>query len=176
MDLGAYEQIDELREIVKANGIEVPRLRGYRAMWNESPISEDEIDKGAKSIYDSTFNLYHHKQGDLGGCVKEANRKGKLRFYDTRQAKGRARRATKRYRKQMSVFNRYVGREDVMMIHTRVGGYNWHCGDYGAFWIAKKPWFIEKADDGFDMTYCDIYVKVDRNKTIGQEKDKNGQI
>ena len=25
-----------------------------------------------------------------------------------------------------------------------------------------KPWFIEKVDDYFDSTYCDIYVRISR--------------
>ena len=170
MDLGAYAQIEDLGKIAEANGIEIPRLRGYRAMWNEFPISEDEIDKGAKSIYDNTFHLYYHKQGDLGGCVRETNRRGKLRFYDPRQAKGRARRATKRYRKQMAKFNEYCGRDDVMMIHARIGGCNWQY--FGGFWLTRKPWFLEKIDDGFDYTYCDIYAKVDLNAKIKGENDE----
>ena len=35
MDLGAYAQIDDLSEIARRNGIEVPRLRGYRLMKDE---------------------------------------------------------------------------------------------------------------------------------------------
>ena len=37
MDLYAYTQIDELEEIMKANDIEVPRLRGLRLMSKETP-------------------------------------------------------------------------------------------------------------------------------------------
>ena len=43
MDLGAYAQIEELDELVKANGIEVARCRGYRLMKDEKPISENEL-------------------------------------------------------------------------------------------------------------------------------------
>lgn len=32
MDLFAYTQIEDLEEIAKENGIECPRLRGYRLM------------------------------------------------------------------------------------------------------------------------------------------------
>ena len=39
MDLGAYTQIEELENIAKDNGIEVPRLRGYRLMKEESKIT-----------------------------------------------------------------------------------------------------------------------------------------
>ena len=37
MDLYAYTQIDELEELMKANDIEVPRLRGVRLMSQEKP-------------------------------------------------------------------------------------------------------------------------------------------
>ena len=45
MDLGAYENIEELSAIAKENGIEIPRLRGYRLMKNEKPFPQDRIDK-----------------------------------------------------------------------------------------------------------------------------------
>lgn len=41
MDLFAYAQIDILEEIAKENNIEVPRLRGYRLMAREEPITEE---------------------------------------------------------------------------------------------------------------------------------------
>jgi hypothetical protein len=43
MDLGAYMNIEELDEIAKDNGIEIPRVRGYRLMINEKPLSKEEI-------------------------------------------------------------------------------------------------------------------------------------
>lgn len=48
MDLAAYMQIGELEEIAKRNGIEVPRLRGYRLMKEEKPIPQAEIDRMKK--------------------------------------------------------------------------------------------------------------------------------
>ena len=39
MDLGAYAQIGDLTKIAEENGIEVPRLRGYRLMSEETPIN-----------------------------------------------------------------------------------------------------------------------------------------
>ena len=35
MDLYAYLQIEDYDALAKANGIEIPRLRGYRWMENE---------------------------------------------------------------------------------------------------------------------------------------------
>ena len=43
MDLFAYAQIDDLAKIAKDNGIEIPRLRGYRLMKDEEPVSQEEI-------------------------------------------------------------------------------------------------------------------------------------
>lgn len=48
MDLGAYANIENLEEIVAKNGIEVPRLRGYRLMSKEEPISDEDIKQRKK--------------------------------------------------------------------------------------------------------------------------------
>ena len=64
----------------------------------------------------------------------------------------------RRILKQFEIFNKYVGRDDVLYIHARIGGGNW---DYfGGPELAKQPWFIEKVDDSFDSTYCDIYASI----------------
>ena len=34
--------------------------------------------------------------------------------------------------------------------------------------ISKQPWFIEKVDDPYDDTYCDIYARI---KPVSKEKD-----
>jgi hypothetical protein len=49
------------------------------------------------------------------------------------------------------------------MIHARIGGNNWEYYD-GDETVATKPWFLEKVDDEFDSTYCDIYVRFDEGK------------
>ena len=149
MDLGAYVQIEDLGKIAEANGIEVPRLRGYRLMANERPATEEEIEKSCKCVYDEIYRL--HKNGHF-------TRHGYRCRYDNRVPRRDARRSAKRTRKQMETYNKYCGRSDVMMIHARIGGGNWQY--YGGFWLEKEPWFIEKVDDGFDPTYCDIYAKI----------------
>ena len=45
MDLGAYVQIESLEEVAKANGIDVARLRGYRLMKYEKPVTKEELEK-----------------------------------------------------------------------------------------------------------------------------------
>lgn len=59
---------------------------------------------------------------------------------------------------QYNVFNKYCGRKDVLYIHARLGGENWKY--YGGPELEKQPWFIEKVDDAFDSTYCDIYARI----------------
>lgn len=65
----------------------------------------------------------------------------------------------KRIQAAMEAFNRYAGREDVLYVHARIGGGNWEY--YGGPEVAKHPAFLEKVDDWFDRTYCDIYLKVE---------------
>ena len=147
MDLYATAQKDRLASMIE--GIEIPRLRGLRYMAEETPATEVEMEKACKEIYHTIFRLHHkygHDDRNFHFC------------YDKRVPRRDARRSAKRARKQMETFNKYCGRTDVMMVHARIGGGNWK--EYGGFWLDKKPWFIEKVDDGFDPTYCDIYVKV----------------
>ena len=44
------------------------------------------------------------------------------------------------------------------MIHARIGGPNWEY--YGGPLLKLEPWFLERVDDGFDNTYCDIYARI----------------
>lgn len=46
MDLYAYAQMEDYVELAKANGIEVPRLRGYRLMEDEERLSEKDVEAG----------------------------------------------------------------------------------------------------------------------------------
>lgn len=48
MDIAAYMQIGDLSEVAKRNGIEIPRLRGYRLMKDEEPIPQSGIDRMKK--------------------------------------------------------------------------------------------------------------------------------
>lgn len=48
-----------------------------------------------------------------------------------------------------------------MYVHARIGGNNWVYFDGQQ--VAEHPAFIERVDDWFDSTYCDIYIKVDES-------------
>ena len=188
MDLGAYSNIDDLQHIMKENGIEVQRLRGLRLMKDEKPFSQEDIDKAAKCIgleYCESACRGYFEWGDFVGCLysdgtnkmvekyfihskdeygawgisdvnwKNIHGKKRKRFkYELKQAK-------KRVEKNYGVFNKYCGRKDVLYIHTRLGGLNWTSSFYNCQnTIANQPWFLEKIDDPFDCTYCDIYAKI----------------
>ena len=60
---------------------------------------------------------------------------------------------------QFEAFNKSAGRSDVLYIHARIGGRNWET--YGGKDLEKQPWFLEKVNDHFDGTYCDIYAKIE---------------
>ena len=51
MDLGAYANIENLSAIASANGIDVPRLRGYRLMVKEEPITKKELEEEIGRTY-----------------------------------------------------------------------------------------------------------------------------
>lgn len=58
-----------------------------------------------------------------------------------------------RHKRQMTLWNRYVGRDDVLYIHSR-------CGE-GWRKYRDKEWFIDGCLDAFDPTYCDIYARIE---------------
>ena len=63
-------------------------------------------------------------------------------------------------RTSLEIFNKYVGRKDVICVHARIGGDNWNY--FGGYKLKKEPWFLEKVDDYWNESYCDIYVKIDK--------------
>ncbi len=150
MDLGAYVQIDDISELAKANGIEVQRLRGYRLMVEEEPLTQEEILKSAEDNSRVIKRLHRFKPG--------RHQRSSWWDDDPRQVRGQAKKAYKRTVRQLQTYNKYCGRNDVLMIHARIGGPNWE--DFGGPLLKLEPWFLEKADDGFDNTYCDIYARI----------------
>ena len=186
MDLYGYSQIEneEIKRIVKANGIEVPRLRGYRLMKIENPVKKDSIEE---NINCAAVNIAEWlcrtepiwNANDLGRLLSiETDRK--CQYYLTKDdpkaydysgirwdrihgkkrkiLKFEIKKAKKKILDEFNTWNKYVGRDDVLYIHARIGGNNWKF--YGGPELARKPWFIEKVDDSFDSTYCDIYAKI----------------
>lgn len=141
MDLGAFAQIEDLEKLAEANGIYVPRLRGYRLMSCSEPYTEDEIQKIIKDVKDNERRHY--------ASLSE------LHYI------------TYKVRRQCETWNKYVGREDVLYIHSRMGGKSYSY-DYDSetdtfrkrFVLSEQPWFLDHVRDAYDCTYCDIYAKI----------------
>lgn len=187
MDLYAYAQIDALDELVKKNGISVPRLRGYRLMKDEKPITAEDFKKIRHDIeLDVMAELCQSRWGRISGywitdytrakCAyhiknyeckymsenEEGYKEPEIRWDRLKGKKKRifithVKNELRGFKKQYEVWNKYCGRDDVLYIHARIGGGNW---SYYYDQVVDKPWFIEKVDDGYDRTYCDIYAKL----------------
>lgn len=179
-------QIDALDEIAKKNGIEVPRLRGYRLMKVEKPVTKEEIEQikksatvekvkelieqppfwcGSPTWYDCRKKLTAKRAYYL---TSEIDEEGKQCFTGIRwdRIHGKKRKVLKfaikkaknRIQKQFDVWNKYAELDGILYIHARIGCEYWlYYGDE----VSEKPWFLEKVDDWWDCTYCDIYAKVE---------------
>lgn len=183
MDLGAYVQIESLGKIAKENGIVVPRLRGYRLMKNEEPFDIRKIDKKEITL-ECTEKLCCNKpfwnpDADLVNfdcltdylcdyyMVKDKEDDGYQKYTEVRwdRIHGWKRRVLKTYihneymrqRRQWELWNKYAGKDDILYIHARIGGGNW---SYYGKEVVGQPWFLERVDDAYDSTYCDIYAKI----------------
>ena len=182
MDLGAYVNIgdEEIEQIVKANNIDVPRLRGYRLMESEEVVDLKEIWDEQNDVdcveclcescpfwntksyvsewswwtdYLKRYFLYRDKDGN------RHIRWDRIHGWKRKVLKTFIHNEKNRYLKQNKIWNKYVGRKDILYIHARIGGGNWRSYYQD---VVNQPWFIEKVDDAFDSTYCDIYAKIER--------------
>lgn len=181
MDLGAYANIGSLSEIAENNGIRVPRLRGYRLMRDEQEIDirvvvEDAEKRCLKGFREYNPNLFPGSNWRAGErwtrmhMVKNRHENSIDEYERPKWEKihGKKRKALKRLIKeernkasnQYKAWNKYCGRDDVLYIHARIGGPNWEY--YGGENLTKQPWFLERVDDCFDYTYCDIYAKINK--------------
>lgn len=206
MDLGAYAQMESLSDILATTGIEIPRLRGLRLMAKEEKVTEKEIKElienekpevierlvrscppwdanSSCTTYDwnADMMLKKYVTTNENGCVdgiRWKNIHGKRR----KIAKFEIKKKAKRIRQSLETLNKYAGRKDVLYVHARIGGNNWTY--FGGPEITRHPAFIEKVDDWFDSTYCDIYVRVDEKvvekylkekKERGEEREENNE-
>lgn len=204
MDLVAYVQIEDLRHIAEANGIKVPRLRGYRLMSDEKLVSQEQINLDMQCYelhcYDwacCSIPRFHPNSDthEFSPRTDRVREKYLIRKTETDPEDGYRRKVVVGFRwdlvhgknrkavkfaikkgrnavsRQYKVFNKYVGRDDVLYIHARIGGGNWWT--YGGTELEKQPWFLEKVDDYFDCTYCDIYALIDRSKCNNAEENND---
>lgn len=131
-----------------------PRFRPDSGMHEYSTATD--LLKKKYLIYKKTTEIYEGKEYSYDKVV--GFRWDLIHGKNRKELKFAIKKARAAILKNLTTFNKYAGREDVLYIHARIGGNNWSY--YGGNQIEKQPWFIEKVDDYFDDTYCDIYVKI----------------
>ena len=191
MDLGAFIQIERLDHLAKANGISIPRLRGYRLMRDERPMGQDwynqlmldcEID-AIESLCDSDpFWSPTSNCSAFGGRPTRARhyyiaygfdendervpvgiKWDKIHGKKRRILKFEIKKNKKKALAQYALWDKYAGQDHVLYIHSRMGGNNWkNYSDKDK--IVFQPWFLDRVDDWWDGTYCDFYAKLDPRK------------
>lgn len=171
MDLYAYTQINRLEDIAKANGIDVPRLRGYRLMKDEQSVPEEVLQNIIKSETEDTLNRTARRVTDMIEDF-DAEKLKAVRYDvgDLMDFLGRYFSFESRLRTQYEVWNKYAGRDDVLMIHSRIGGptytYTNKAGEEVTYDLRDQPWYLDYAQDAIDSTYVDIYAKI----TVEEER------
>lgn len=193
MDLGAYVQIDELDKIAKDNGIDIPRLRGYRLMKDEEKVAQEEIQemkrnckiRAVKTLCESipfwdpnaSVRISNSRTNMIKDYFLVRNRNGykgirwdRIHGRKRKILKFEIKKEKRRIQHQYDVWNKYVGREDVLYIHSRMGGNNWKYYE-GKTDIMNQPWFLDRVDDCFDSTYCDFYAKIKIPETCHETED-----
>lgn len=173
MDLGAYANIPTLEKIAEEHNIKVNRVRGYRLMKDEEPITKEEINEQIEDIliywleYESKathifgFTTYQGYEDDKRYIKKVGNKSiilwenihGKLR----KKLKFAKKNITKRVNTQWNLWNNYCGK-DVLYIHAKQGSTNWSDTTHESY--AHDEWYLNSCDDAFDSCYCDIYAKI----------------
>lgn len=184
MDLFAYTQIDSLYDILGSTGVDVPRLRGLRLMLEENPVPDTDIaeaireeqmyvaERVIQSIpkWSPNSNVTRYSRETDRECRKYLvyGKDGRVTDIRWNLIHGQHRRNMKHALKTVKrrvldsfgTFNRYAGRDDILCVHARIGGRNWSYYNRGGA-VSGNDAFIEKVDDMFDNTYCDIYLRID---------------
>lgn len=180
MDLQAYDQFDRLEKIMTDNNIYVPRLRGIRLMSEEVPYSKENILREAEELglnkcngacYSDFVFCYSPSSFEVSPRTRKIVKKymicndffpvgirwNNLHGKKRKLFKYLIKRAKREAKHKFDIFNRYCGRDDVLCIYSRIGGGNW---EYYRQEVENQPWFIEKVEDLYDSTYCDIYARI----------------
>lgn len=184
MDLFAYTQIGSLHDILASTGVDIPRLRGLRLMLEENPVPDTDIAEAireeqmyvAERVIQSVpkwspnSNVTRYSWETDRACRKylvygDDGRATAIRWelihgQHRRNMKHAMKIAKRRVLNSFDTFNRYAGRDDILCVHARIGGRNWGYFNEGGV-VSGSDAFIEKVDDMFDDTYCDIYLRID---------------
>lgn len=175
MDLGAYVQIESLKDLIEnKNNIKISRVRGYRLMKFEEAFSNEELEEMAKDIFneslDDYFATHIHKYGMIltqyndEKKAKYTNKDGSLNWSkvhgkNRKRLKFRLKKVRKNVYDEYLLWNKYVGREDVVYIHAKIGDGNWSDTYYTDY--KDEPWYLDGVVNSYDPVYVDIYAKLD---------------
>ena len=189
MDLEAYAQIGSLEGIAKDNGIDIPRLRGYRLMRDEKAITKEEIYRMKKdceidvvkdlcqaspfwkpnphyyvsSMWTDYLCDYYlttsNTPNEYGRKPYIGIRWDRIHGWKRRILKFEIKKRKRKIQQQFDIWNKYAGQENVLYIHSRMGGNNWKYYD-GKTELMNRPWFLDRVDDYWDSTYCDFYATI----------------
>lgn len=181
-NLKYYLQIADLQDILKSTEVSIPRLRGLQLMVDENIYEKKQIERliqeeTARAVQDLIQSKWHtdayeissntenvckyyltYKEED-GYSYPNGIRWDRLHGKKRKLAKFAVKQARKKVINYTTTFNKYTGCTDVLRVYTRIGGWNWEY--YGGIELSKHPAFLEKVDDYFDSTYCNIFLKID---------------
>lgn len=185
MDLYAYAQINNLQELAELNGIIVPRLRGYRLMRDEEPVSEDFIQDilCEQAIDEATYlcvSDWEHSWCHEYSKRTDAIRKRYLTYVleETMIAGRKVLRPKytgirwERIHGKKRKLLKWRLRQAEKRVRDQFGMWNRYAGKEDVLYIHSRtggdhswdhcecPWFLGKVDDYFDCSYCDIYAKL----------------
>lgn len=181
-NLKYYLQIKDLQNILNTINLNIPRLRGLQLMVEENTYEKEQIEKliqeeTARAVQDLIQNKWNTDAFDIslktekkckyyltynedeGYPYPNGIRWDRLHGKKRKLAKFAVKQAKKKVINYTTIFNKYVGRDDILCVYARIGGLNWDC--YEGDKLEKHPAFLEKVDDYFDSTYCNIFLKID---------------
>lgn len=181
MDLNAYSKIDGLLSILKDINVNIPRLRGLDLCKDMERYTEEEIKLNTALISSETFkdvitsrwcrSRWYCYGSKMKRNIEKYGTKTMIDEYhivipNFNKIHGRHRKvlkfeikkAVKRFQVHRKTWDKYCGRDDVIRVHARLGGSNWY--SYDCQILEKHPAFLEKVDDFWDNTYCNIYFKI----------------
>lgn len=190
VNLLAYCNIDDLHEVAKANGIDIPRLRGYQLCSDMEPWTEKEIQNAKWQIeYEACESLcctipfwstknagieYSYETDVIRDYYLDKENKrirwDRIHGWKRRVLKTYIHNRTKKFNEFVKCWNKYAGKDGVLRVHSRMGGNNWtqywrdingHYSPTKFRQFVEQDWIIEKIDDWWDETYCDIYCKIE---------------
>lgn len=188
MDLVAYSQIEDLAQIAALNGIDVPRLRGYRLMKDEKALTQEELKELFDDAKKDTWKSVMHNDPPFSAhslCTSydDATDRRERKYLISEKEKitlengesyvshsivgVRWDRLHGKKRKNM----KFAIKQAIKRADRQYTVWNKFAGQDDVLYIHSRigrdfdglrnePWFLGGVVDWYDETYCDIYAKI----------------